>query len=67
MLWNWNGRCVGIGFPAIVRLWLTLSWADYTMNMAWYQRLHEFLPITTQALTLLFQGKNPDFMKMDEA
>ena len=29
-----------------IRIWLTLSWVDYTMNMACLRRLHEFLPIT---------------------
>ncbi len=28
-------KSVGIEFRTTVRLWLTLSWVDYTMNMAW--------------------------------
>jgi len=35
-----------IGFRATVRLGLTLSWVGYTLNTAWYQRRHEFLPRT---------------------
>ena len=34
---------IGIGFRATVRLWLTLSWVDYTMKIACWRRLYEFL------------------------
>ena len=37
---------IGTAFQATLRLWLTLSWVAYTMNMAWSRRLHEFLRTT---------------------
>jgi len=37
---------IGMVFRTTVRLWLTLSWVDYTMNMACWRRLHDFLRVT---------------------
>jgi len=37
---------IGIVFRTAVKLWLTLSWVAYTMNIAWKQSLREFLRST---------------------
>ena len=41
---------IGIAFRATVRLYLTQSSLDYTTNIAWSLRRHEFLRITGKSI-----------------